>query len=278
MHVQQPAPINMDAEQSCLGTASCCRTAPAGANGSAEGASKQQPGDGKARKANRRVQLNEDSLQLPRLPMSPLADAGGGSHQTSIDRLFKARRVSLCCHVIHSDDDPIEDTSPDLQQCTSVPTVCVATSGPTHAELCASGSDQHGGGDAPDACANSEAPMPQRALAMNKSCLVAALDRGSHVELRARQHHYAGHQIYLMEANAGVVRGIAVLEPARRPTAAELESNAVLLNIAGYAHPWAWPLASVTKVDQEWCISKEARRYCPTWVPRKRWEAFLGEA
>ena len=37
---------------------------------------------------------------------------------------------------------------------------------------------------------------------------------------------------------------------------------------------WAWPLTEVTMLPEPIGLSAEARRFCVTWVPRRRWEDF----
>ena len=125
-------------------------------------------------------------------------------------------------------------------------------------------------------CANDDADAigPSRALTTRRSTLDDLLGTTSAIMFRCRQHSFDGQHVYLMEAHTGLVRGTARLAAARAPTAHELGAHATLLDFMGYKTVWAWPLSDISKIATEWYISKEARRYCPIWIPRARWERF----
>jgi hypothetical protein len=94
------------------------------------------------------------------------------------------------------------------------------------------------------------------------------------IEIRGCDHHYVGHAIYLLESRTGRVRGTARLGAPRGLAAAELEENRAGVDEMAYRRPRAWPLTEVETLATPWQISAKARQYCPTWVPRQRWEQF----
>ena len=127
-----------------------------------------------------------------------------------------------------------------------------------------------GADDKPDkAAANDD--LPRRALVIHPKWLNLILNGEKTIEIRGKGHNATG-RIYLLEAKTGIVKAIATLRPHRDLTETEKTSNREAIEAMNYANPLAWPLVDIVKLDAPWFISAEARKYCPTWVPRSRWE------
>ena len=72
----------------------------------------------------------------------------------------------------------------------------------------------------------------------------AILSGRNTLELRSKNHSYAGQRIYFVEKASGWVRGTAVLANSHALTAAEREANQAALDYRGYA----WPLQAVVRL------------------------------
>jgi hypothetical protein len=116
--------------------------------------------------------------------------------------------------------------------------------------------------------------LPDRALVLKSHSLDLILSGVKTIEIRGRDHRFAGQAIYLLETKTGRVRGTARLGAARELAAAELEENRAALDALAYRRPRAWPLTEVQTLATSWQMSAQARQYCPTWVPRQRWTEF----
>ena len=140
-----------------------------------------------------------------------------------------------------------------------------------------------GSGEAADGAATGDAPefgsggqdIPQRALCVKKLWLDLMLAGSKTIEIRGKRHSYAGELVYLVETKTGLVRAIARFEAARPLHQAEEIENSDALAATGYKYPFAWPVTIVVRLKEPlWAISAEARKYCPSWVPRSRWESY----
>jgi hypothetical protein len=116
--------------------------------------------------------------------------------------------------------------------------------------------------------------LPDRALAIKSRWLDLILAGTKTIDIRGSDHAFIGQAIYLLESKIGQVRGTARLGAARELTEAEREENREGLEAMAYLRPRAWPLTAVVALAMPWQMSATARQYCPTWVPRSRWEKF----
>ena len=124
--------------------------------------------------------------------------------------------------------------------------------------------------------AATENVLPDRALVIHPKWLQLILNGEKTIEIRGKGHNAMG-QIYLLEAKTGAVKAIATLHPHRDLTEGEKITNREAIEAMNYQKPVAWPLADIVKLDAPWFISAEARKYCPTWIPRSRWEKLPAE-
>ena len=112
----------------------------------------------------------------------------------------------------------------------------------------------------------------QRSLAIKPVWLAKILKGEKTLEIRGKQHSFAGEKIFLHETGSGLVKATATLQQARELTEIEKVQNGEALKATHYEKPWAWPLEDITVLEMPFGLSPEARCYCPTWVPRRRWE------
>ena len=115
--------------------------------------------------------------------------------------------------------------------------------------------------------------VPSRALVVRKNWLDKIVAGEKTIEIRGVQHRQEGN-IYLVESKTGKVRAMAYLLPARTLTDVEMDEHRAAIASMNYKYPHAWPLRGVSVLEEPWTISAEARRFCPTWVPRARWERY----
>ena len=115
-------------------------------------------------------------------------------------------------------------------------------------------------------------PAPERGLIIAKQWLSEILAGRKTLEIRSKNHSFAGQRVYLVEKGSGLVRGTVVMGEPRRLTAAEHASNQEALEFCNYAKPVAWPLLRVTLFDEAWVTTGAARTNCQPWILRHRWE------
>ena len=115
--------------------------------------------------------------------------------------------------------------------------------------------------------------FPAFALKVRAADLDRILRGEQSVEIRGATHHVR-ERVFLMESETGRVRASATPDAPRPLTSTERSDHAEALAFARYRMPWAWPLNDVREAEEPWVISPEARRGCPTWVPRARWERY----
>ena len=118
-----------------------------------------------------------------------------------------------------------------------------------------------------------DAVAPDRCLVVRGFWLDRILTGQKTLDIRGCQHKFEG-PVYLLESKSGRVRGIATLGAARALTPEEMVDNQEAVIAMNYKHTWAWPITGVVVLTEPWLVSVQARQYCPTWVPRVRWEAF----
>ena len=122
------------------------------------------------------------------------------------------------------------------------------------------------------------APRPMRALMLKKAWLDQILQGIAKFDIRARRCSFHGQQVYLCEAVTGKVLGKAAIGESRRLTENETEHFAGKLATMKYKNqPWAIQLTVVATYEGGWRLPCAARKTCPQWVPRSRWEKFQQE-
>ena len=114
---------------------------------------------------------------------------------------------------------------------------------------------------------------PDNALMVRRYWLDKIIAGEKVIEIRNTKHNKEGY-IYLVETKSGGVRATAYLGASRELTVAELEENQEGNAAMSYTTPYAWPLREVVALPLPWTMSPMARRYCPRWVPRARWERY----
>ena len=87
---------------------------------------------------------------------------------------------------------------------------------------------------------------PERGLIIAREWLDEILCSAKILEIRSRNHSFAGQRVYLVEKSFGRVRGTAVLGFSRPLTREEERVNQAALEFTHYAAPTAWPLCEVT--------------------------------
>jgi hypothetical protein len=118
---------------------------------------------------------------------------------------------------------------------------------------------------------------PDRCLVIKSFWLDKILTGEKTLEIRGCQHHFEG-PVNLLESRTGRVRATATLGVPRPLTPEESVENKEAIETMRYKRPWAWPLMDVVALAEPWFVSAKARQYCPTWVPRGRWESFPADA
>ena len=114
---------------------------------------------------------------------------------------------------------------------------------------------------------------PERGLIIAREWLDEILCSAKTLEIRSRNHSFAGQRVYLAEKSSGRVRGTAVLGSPRPPLTKEEERvNQAALEFTHYAAPTAWPLCEVARFKAPWLMSGAARTNSQPWVLRYRWE------
>ena len=113
-----------------------------------------------------------------------------------------------------------------------------------------------------------------RALVLRRKWIDQILSGERTIDIRGRRSRVTG-LVYLCEAKTGKVRGVVKVAESRPLTVQEEHDNFRVLADLGYAQPWGKPLSEATRLAEPWVIPAAARRGCPQWIPRKRWELAL---
>ena len=113
---------------------------------------------------------------------------------------------------------------------------------------------------------------PERGLIITRQWLDEILSGMKTLEIRSRNHSFAGQRVYLVEKKSGRVRGAAILGSCRPLTKKEERINQAALKFTHYVAPIAWLLHEVSRFETPWVMSGAARTNSQPWVLRYRWE------